>query len=311
MSIQFTCPHCGVQTDVAEEYAGQSGPCAACGETITVPPLAGTPGYRRSTKGWQGPIVIILVAVVIVAVLLLCGGLPLLFLGFRGVAVPPPVPVAAPMPVAEVPAGTSCAGNLRRIGVAMQAYHQQYGCFPPAHIADEDGKPMHSWRVLLLPFLGQQALYDEYDFEEPWNGPNNQMVADTVISMYRCPTNAGSDAFETNYVMIVGPGAISDGTGTSSVSDMGDSPADVIVVFEVAASAINWMEPRDLNADEISFRTNESIQQMRPSNHQGFIYVLAADGSVQTVNTTTSPASIRAMTAVPGREDAADAGDSR
>ena len=37
MAIQFTCPHCGVVTDVAEQYAGQTGPCARCGKTITVP----------------------------------------------------------------------------------------------------------------------------------------------------------------------------------------------------------------------------------------------------------------------------------
>jgi hypothetical protein len=40
MPIAFTCPHCGRQTNVPEEYAGQSGPCAECGREITVPPLA-------------------------------------------------------------------------------------------------------------------------------------------------------------------------------------------------------------------------------------------------------------------------------
>ncbi len=43
MSIAFTCPHCGLQTIVGEEYAGRSGPCARCGQMVTVPPLAGTP----------------------------------------------------------------------------------------------------------------------------------------------------------------------------------------------------------------------------------------------------------------------------
>jgi hypothetical protein len=41
MPFPFTCPHCGVQTYVSEQYAGRSGPCAQCGKTITVPPLAG------------------------------------------------------------------------------------------------------------------------------------------------------------------------------------------------------------------------------------------------------------------------------
>ena len=42
MPINFTCPHCGATTDVADQYAGQSGPCAHCGKTITVP----LPGRR-------------------------------------------------------------------------------------------------------------------------------------------------------------------------------------------------------------------------------------------------------------------------
>jgi len=45
MPIPFTCPHCGLQTNVPEEYAGQSGPCARCGQTIAVPPLARPAGY--------------------------------------------------------------------------------------------------------------------------------------------------------------------------------------------------------------------------------------------------------------------------
>ena len=45
MPILFTCPHCGLQTDVPEQYAGQSGPCAECGRQITVPPLGQPVGY--------------------------------------------------------------------------------------------------------------------------------------------------------------------------------------------------------------------------------------------------------------------------
>ena len=43
MPIQFTCPNCGLQTKVSDEYAGKSGPCAGCGQTITVPPLGEAP----------------------------------------------------------------------------------------------------------------------------------------------------------------------------------------------------------------------------------------------------------------------------
>ena len=37
MAILFNCPHCGSQTNVDDRFAGQSGPCRSCGQTITVP----------------------------------------------------------------------------------------------------------------------------------------------------------------------------------------------------------------------------------------------------------------------------------
>ena len=57
-----------------------------------------------------------------------------------------------------------------------KVYEDEHGCFPPAYVADASGRPMHSWRVLILPYLDQQQLYDQYDFSEPWNGPNNQQL---------------------------------------------------------------------------------------------------------------------------------------
>ena len=51
-----------------------------------------------------------------------------------------------------------CTNNLKQIAAALQAYHQANGCFPPAYIADKSGKPMHSWRVLILPYLDRMTF---------------------------------------------------------------------------------------------------------------------------------------------------------
>jgi hypothetical protein len=58
-------------------------------------------------------------------------------------------------------ARTLCSANLKQIGFALRSYHDVYRTFPPAYVADEDGRPMHSWRVLILPFTNQQALYKQ------------------------------------------------------------------------------------------------------------------------------------------------------
>src|SRR5262245_60216991 len=50
-----------------------------------------------------------------------------------------------------------CSNNLKQIGLALHNYHDKYGALPPAYTVDEDGKPLHSWRTLILPFMEQQA----------------------------------------------------------------------------------------------------------------------------------------------------------
>src|SRR4051794_16882060 len=55
-----------------------------------------------------------------------------------------------------------CQNNLKQLALAIHLYHDDLGCFPPPYIADSRGNPMHSWRVLLLPYMEQQALYNRY-----------------------------------------------------------------------------------------------------------------------------------------------------
>ncbi|MDH3719020.1 MAG: DUF1559 domain-containing protein, partial [Planctomycetota bacterium] len=70
-----------------------------------------------------------------------------------------------------------CMNNLKQIALALHQYHDQYGSFPPAYVAGPDGKPWHSWRVLILPFIEAEPLYAMYNFDEPWDGPNNRKLA--------------------------------------------------------------------------------------------------------------------------------------
>ncbi len=69
-----------------------------------------------------------------------------------------------------------CQNNLKQIALALLYYHQTNGCFPPAYLADKNGKPMHSWRVLILPYLEQNSLYEQYRFDEPWDGCSYKLM---------------------------------------------------------------------------------------------------------------------------------------
>ena len=53
----------------------------------------------------------------------------------------------------------TCANNLKQIALGLQAYHHRYGCLPPPYVPDKNGKPMHSWRVLVLPYFLREDVY--------------------------------------------------------------------------------------------------------------------------------------------------------
>src|SRR5262249_58412844 len=75
---------------------------------------------------------------------------------------------------------------------------------PPAVIAGPDGKPWHSWRVLLLPYLGEGNLYNRYHFDEPWDGPNNRQLLDSMPGVFRDPIHGDDRGHFTDYAALVG-----------------------------------------------------------------------------------------------------------
>ena len=208
-----------------------------------------------------------------------------------------------------------CANNLKQLGLAMHNYHDEYGCLPPAYVADENGKPMHSWRTLLLPYMEQKALYDQYNFDEPWDSPANQVVVGSVIDCLRCPSAKSNLASgqplpenRTCYVMITGPGMFSEGENCVTTKDIADGTSNTIMIVEIRNSDIAWAEPRDLRADELWGINNESDE--RPSTlgseHHGGMNVLICDGSVRFMPATITPERLRALLTIAGGEKAED-----
>lgn len=152
---------------------------------------------------------------------------------------------------------TESAQKLERIGAAIQAYEHEHGHALPPYVCDAQGVPLLSWRVLLLPYLGKQELYDKIRLDEPWDSEWNKQ--------FRVP-----DAFRNNWTKHMEP---SRGTPyTIVLSDRGetpfspiyfsddyqsyDLPADAdcshtILVAEQAYYA-DWLDPKSVNLSDFT-----------------------------------------------------------
>jgi len=301
MPIPFTCPDCGHQTTVSDEFAGQSGPCAQCGRTVFIPPPApgaGAPVLLPPKQGSAAPLVVVIVVeVAAIPVLFICTGILVALL------------LPAIQASREAARRATCSNNLKQIGLAMFNYEEAFGCFPPAYIPDERGRPKHSWRVLILPYLDEKALYDQYDFNEPWNSPHNSALAARMPKVYRCPSESENDPEWTSYVMVVGPQAFSDGPTARKVLDFTDGLSNTVMVVEAAHSNVNWMEPKDFDATDVTYGVNNRLLGGLPglmwgirSEHPGGAQVLFCDGSVRFLSEGIDLGVLRALTTIAGGE---------
>jgi len=281
MSTPITCPHCGKSTAAVGDQAAT---CSHCGKTIDVPEQSARPAGPSERSGMH-PVAIVLM--VLVGGFLLAGLLM------------PPVRCAR---VASRRA--ACINHLTQLGLTMHAYHDKHGCFPPAYLADENGKPMHSWRILLLPHMEYGWLYDEYDFDEPWDSPKNRELTEYIPREYQCPKALDNMPTETNYMMIVGPETVSDGPGSSCIGSMtNDGTSWTIMLVEVTGTGVHWAEPRDLNAEEIDFSINRDSGAGIGSPHPAVINVLFCDGTVRSLAKSTDPEKMKALSTIDGGED--------
>ena len=189
-----------------------------------------------------------------------------------------------------------CMFRLRAIGVALQNYHEVYDSLPPAYVADASGRPMHSWRVLILPYLQHQSLYDRYDFSQPWDGPDNRKLLNEMPDVYRCPAATafgGSQEPFTSYVVPVGPRTAWPGRRGRNFKEIeqADGVSGTILLLDVAGLEIPWTKPRDLDLDEaLTLFTSPDWDSPGTHRDRRFFYdrttsrtVLMADGHVQFV----------------------------
>lgn len=195
----------------------------------------------------------------------------------------------------EAALGSVCSGRFCQLTVALHNYHDVYGSFPPAIVHDSQGRPMHSWRMLLTPYLNGDSWANAYDYTRPWNHPANLRIEKNGERLFQCPSAPDGMRF-TNYVLVTGPNTLFPPDRCTTFKDA-EGRDDAIWLVEIANSDIHWMEPRDLDIRSMSFQVNDPNQPSIGSHHPGYARVGVISGSCGgvRVDNNTPPAKIKSM----------------
>jgi hypothetical protein len=207
---------------------------------------------------------------------------------------------------------SQCVNNLKQIARAFHAYHDLHGSFPPAAITDARGRPLLSWRVLILPYLEQGELHARFRLDEPWDSPHNRLLLDEMPRDYVCPSDRPPPPGETAYLALVGESAaFAPGNRPRRIADFPDGLSQTIFVSE-SRRHVPWTKPDDvivgpgdlhaaLDGPHYFARSDLPI----PGTNGSGCNICLGDGSVRFLKSTMEPEALRALVTRDGHEEVA------
>jgi RNA polymerase sigma factor (sigma-70 family) len=214
----------------------------------------------------------------------------------------PPGPAAGPGgsgPAAPGPAGGEGSGGggpprggMRPPGVPGMGMPPGFGgpggkggSGPPG--AGRDRRALLSWRVALLPYLGEQDLFRQFHLEEPWDSPHNKPLLNKMPWVYAAPGVTTREPNGTFYQVFVGPHAAFEKHEVMGFANITDGTSNTLLIVE-AASAVPWTKPEDLHFDE-----DEPLPELG-GLYPGIFNAALADGTVHAFFQKADPDILRA-----------------
>ena len=197
-----------------------------------------------------------------------------------------------------------CQNNLRQIGVALHHYHDHWRYFPPGGVEwrpwrSTRGEKQLAWSVYLLPYLGEQALYDALDLQKAFDAPENAEAAAIVLPLYLCPSTPrkslrveGRGACDYGGIYgerITSPNYPPKGTmlydTPVSIGMIRDGTSQTLIVSEDSAFHDGqWINGRNIFDQAFAINAAPAFENDIRSEHPGGANALLCDGSARFLN---------------------------
>ena len=193
-------------------------------------------------------------------------------------------------------AAAQSMGKVKNIATALLAYHKDKGKFPPAATLSKEGKPLLSWRVQILPYLGHNLLYKQFKQNEPWDSEYNKKLIRRIPPSFRetqDDLNKGTTPFQAPVGMatIFPPG----GTGTNSIQITNEVSNTILLLKVPEDKSAIWTKPEDWEID-ISLSAKDLLKGFTNA-----IVLACADGEVKTMPLKDAEVKIKSMLAIEGK----------
>jgi Protein of unknown function (DUF1559) len=184
--------------------------------------------------------------------------------------------------------------------LAVVNYGDANGHYPAAFFADANGRPIHSWRIAILPYIGQEALHSQYGFNEPWDGPNNSRLRSNMPKVFALHGEYRPGLTTTNYLVVAGSETVFPGTVGLPQKNVKDPSSSTILIVENRGASVCWMEPRDLHMDLMSYSIG-SANGISSTFDDPAVAML--DTSLHRLKKSISPVTLRALITANGGEE--------
>jgi hypothetical protein len=176
--------------------------------------------------------------------------------------------------------------NLKQIALGMLNHESAHKTYPAQANVGPDGKPLLSWRVHILPFMGQNELYKQFHLDEPWDSEHNRALIGKMPTVYHSPISKNKTSTGlTNYLVPCGPGTVFENFKPTKIPEITDGTSATILALEVDDDlAVIWTKPEDW-----TFNADSPLKGL--GHFYGTPVILSAfcDGSVHTLSTSIKP----------------------